>query len=68
METRNRPEQEPGGTTDREGPEDVNSHRGGLGERAADGSQADVMSPTGTRIDTDTGPTEADVMRKGGVP
>ena len=48
-----------------EGPDDVNSNRGGLGERDAIGPQADVLSSTGTRIDTDATPEQMDIMRRG---
>ncbi len=46
-------------------PDDINSDRSGLAEADAIGSQADVLSPTGTRIDDEMLDTQQDLIRKG---
>ena len=49
----------------RELPRDINSDRSGLAEEDAIGSQADVLSPTGTRIDDDQPDRQQDLTRQG---
>ena len=51
--------------TEAAGPGATNSQRSGLSEDDSIGPQADVLSPTGTRMDTDVPPEQADAMRKG---
>ncbi len=50
--------------TETAGPGATNSQRSGLSEGDSIGPQADVLSPTGTRIDNDVAPEQADAMRK----
>lgn len=46
-------------------PDDINSDRSGLAEADVIGSQADVLSPTGTRIDDEMLDTQQDLIRQG---
>jgi hypothetical protein len=51
---------------DRSGlPDDINSHRGSLAEEDPIGPQADVLSPTGTRIDDEMPESQQDLIREG---
>ena len=68
METRIRPEDQQDDTGKRDNPDDINSHRSGLGERDSVGPQADILSPTGARMDDEITTVEADLIRKGSTP
>ena len=48
------------------GADEITTRGSGLAERDAIGPQADGLSPTGARIDTDAMPEQMDIMRKGG--
>ena len=65
MEDPTRAENEPDSNVEREGPHEISSRGSGLAERDAIGPQADGLSSTGARIDTDATPEQMDIMRKG---
>ena len=48
-----------------DGPVEITNRGSGLAEQDAIGPQADVLSSTGARIDTDATPEQMDIMRKG---
>ena len=68
METRIRPEDQQNETKKRNNPSDTNSHRSGPAERDSVRPQADILSPTGARMDDQITTVEADLIRKGSAP
>ncbi len=65
MEDPTRAENERDSNAERESPHEITTRGSGLAERDAIGPQAERLSPTGARIDTDATPEQVDIMRKG---
>ena len=65
MDTPTNAEQEQDDERRPDGPVEIKNRGSGFAEQDAIGPQAEVLSPTGARIDTDATPEQMDIMRKG---
>ena len=65
MDTPTNAEREQDDEGPRDRPVEITNRGSGLAEQDAIGPQADVLSSTGARIDTDATPEQMDIMRKG---